>query len=160
MKTYLEQEYLEKGVNIKNDEELNNEIKYLEKILEEQEDLEKDIYPEIIKDKINEISEAIEYLYQNGFCDKKRSIVITKCLLSSSEFIMNLGFKMLNKIIADTGELEYEERQEMINLIKETKFNVGELNEYKKGALLSFIDGAKKEIELSKLKKYKNKKGK
>ena len=63
----LKKEYLSKGVNIDNDKELSSEIKYLEKVLEEQEELEEDIYSEIIKDKKNEITEAIEYLYENGF---------------------------------------------------------------------------------------------
>lgn len=156
----LRKEYLNKGVNIDDEEEMVSQIKYLEKILEEQEDLEENVYPEIINEKKKEVSEAINYLYENGFCDKKRSIFIEKCLFSSRDFIMEFGFKMLDKIIVMSGEFEYAERQEMIKLIKEIKFNIGEMNEYKQGALLTFLDSAKKEIELNKLKKYQNKKGK
>lgn len=156
----LKKEYLSKGVNIDDDKELSSEIKYLEKVLEEQEELEEDIYPEIIKDNKKEISEAIDYLYENGFCDKKRSIFIKRCLFSSSDFIINIGFKMLDKIIVSSGDFEYTERQKMIELVKEVKFIVGNINEYRQGAVLTFMDNARKEIELEKLKKYKNKKGK
>ena len=156
----LKKEYLKKGINIEDENELSNQINNLESVLRQKESLDSEIYPDVIYDLINEIKEGLDYLYENGFCNSKKCVLLKIMLLSSNNNIVKLGFKSLDKVIVDSGDIEYEERQEMIKLIKEIKDLTVELNGYKDDSIRSFIDCSKMELELEKLKIYKNKKGK
>lgn len=113
------------------------------------------VLPKKISEYNEEIVKRINLFYERAIFNNLIKEFLLFALPSSNENISKIGIKILNKYVADYETYYQDEKQYIINSVRELLELIDALNETKIMKIKSYIDSEKAEVELDKLKKYK-----